>query len=317
MKPYFYPMNILFADTAHPFLEEALTKAGHTCFYDPELNRSKAKEILNQYDGVVIRSRFKFDRELLDAGKNLRFIARVGAGMENIDQTYAESLGIVCLNAPEGNRNAVAEQALGMLLMLFNNLLRADAEVRKGVWIREENRGVELCGKTVAIIGYGNTGSTFAKRLRGFDVKVLAVDPYKTGFGDEFVQESTMEEVFREANVVSLHIPLTDETRYLVNENWLNRFEKNIYLINTARGKCLNTADLVKALNSGKVIGAALDVLEYETVSFEQLDQIPAPLLALIDSDKTVLSPHIAGWTHESNRKMAEILVGKIGELGF
>jgi len=206
---------------------------------------------------------------------------------------------------------------LGMLLALFNNLMRADREVRDGIWKREENRGIELSGKTIAIIGYGHTGSTFAKRLRGFDVKILVVDPYKSGYGNEYVEESTMEKVFEEADIVSLHVPLNDETRYLVNAEFLNRFRKNIYVLNTSRGKCLNTADLVNALKSGKVLGAALDVMEFETFSFEQLDEMPAPLKALIASDKTVLTPHIAGWTHESNLKMAQILVKKIEVLGF
>ena len=313
---YVYTMNILFADTAHPFLEEALTNAGHTCFYEEKLDRKLALEIIHQFDGVVIRSRFRFDKEMLDASNNLKFIARVGAGMENIYQEYAESLGIACLNAPEGNCNAVAEQALGMLLALFNNLMKADREVREGIWKREENRGVELNGKTIAIIGYGHTGSTFAKRLRGFDVKILVVDPYKSGYGNENIQESTMDEVFEQADVVSLHVPLNDETRYLINSDFINRFRKNIYVLNTSRGKCLNTADLVDALERGKVLGAALDVMEFETLSFEQLDEIPAPLKALIESDKTILTPHIAGWTHESNLKMAQILVKKIEALG-
>jgi D-3-phosphoglycerate dehydrogenase len=237
--------------------------------------------------------------------------------MENIDKDYAESLGIACLNAPEGNCNAVAEQALGMLLALFNNLTRADREVRGGIWKREENRGVELNGKTIAIIGYGHTGSTFAKRLRGFDLKILVVDPYKSGYGNEYVEESTMEEVFEEADIVSLHVPLNNETRYIVNTDFLNRFRKSIYILNTSRGKCLKTADLVDALERGKVLGAALDVMEFETLSFEQLDEIPAPLKALIASDRTILTPHIAGWTHESNLKMAQILVKKIEVLDF
>lgn len=310
-------MNILFADTAHPFLEQTLTSAGHTCVYDEKLDRKRALEIMHQFDGAVIRSRFCFDKEMLDATSNMKFIARVGAGMENIDQEYAELLGIACLNAPEGNCNAVAEQALGMLLAMFNNLMRANREVREGIWKREENRGVELNGKTIAIIGYGHTGSTFAKRLRGFDVKILVVDPYKSGYGNEFVEESTMEKVFEEADIVSLHVPLNDETCYLVNAEFMNRFRKNIYVLNTSRGKCLNTADLVDALKSGKVLGAGLDVIEFETLSFEQLDEIPAPLKALIASDKTILTPHIAGWTQESNLKMAQILVKKIEALGF
>lgn len=305
-------MKILFADTAHPFLKESLEKAGHQCYYDELLTRETALAVINGFDGVVIRSRFRIDKEMIMAATNLRFIARVGAGMENIDSEYAASRGINCLNAPEGNRNAVGEQALGMLLCLLNNVVIADREVRNGQWIREGNRGTELSGKTIGLIGYGNTGSAFANCLKGFDIRILAYDPYKSNYGNEKVEESEMNEIFDHADIVSLHVPLTDETRYMVNENWISRFKKNIYILNTARGKCLKTEDLVNALRSGKVKGAALDVLEYETVSFEHVGEHPEAFTYLIESDKVILTPHIAGWTFESNLKMAEVLFDKI-----
>jgi D-3-phosphoglycerate dehydrogenase len=238
----------------------------------------------------------------------------VGAGMENIDVAYAEKNGIACVNSPEGNRDAVAEHALGMLLALFNNLIKANTEVRNGKWLREENRGLELCGKTVGIIGYGNMGAAFAQRLQGFGVKVLAYDKYKTNFGNDFVKESSLQEIFEQADILSLHTPLTDETNYLINNAFIKQFKKNIYIINTARGKCLNTADLVANLESGKVLGACLDVLEYEAVSFEGIDakEMPQPMQYLMKSDKVILTPHIAGWTKESNIKLAEFLAQKI-----
>ena len=234
--------------------------------------------------------------------------------MENIDVEYAESKGIRCLHAPEGNRDAVGEHALGMLLSLFNNLCRANKEVREGKWIREGNRGIELMGKTVGIIGYGNMGSAFAERLKGFGVKILAYDKYKAGFGNTTVTESTLQQLFDEADVLSLHTPLTDETAYMINDAFIGSFRKAIYIINTARGKCLDTAALVKNLQSGKVKGACLDVLEYESVSFEKLDAsaLPAPMQYLIQSDRVILSPHIAGWTHESNYKISRILAEKM-----
>jgi D-3-phosphoglycerate dehydrogenase / 2-oxoglutarate reductase len=306
--------KVLLIDTVHPALNEILSSKGMLCDLD---NTSSKEEILlkiQHYVGIVIRSRFKIDKDFLDKAKHLKFIARAGAGMENIDVPYAESLGIKCIHAPEGNRDAVGEHALGMLLMLFNNLKKADAEVRNGIWKREENRGHELKGKTVGIIGYGNMGSAFAQRLKGFDVEVLVFDKYKKNFGNEFIKESTLEELFEKADVLSLHIPLTDETKYMVNAAFFNSFKKPIYVINTARGKVLNTADLVEAIKNKKVLGACLDVLEYENVSFENIDaeKLPEPYKYLIKSDRVILSPHIAGWTFESHVKISEVLAEKI-----
>lgn len=312
MKP-----KILFIDSNHPRLHELLLEKGFTCdlFYDR--SDEELKRLIPEYEGLVIRSKFKITKEIIDTAPNLKCIARAGAGMENIDVAYAEKKGIRCVHAPEGNRDAVGEQTLAMLLALFTNLCKANSEVRKGVWLREENRGVELGGKTIGLIGYGNTGEAFAKRLQGFGVKVLAYDKYKKVIGNNYIYESSQEEIFEKADILSLHIPFTKETKYLVNDTYLNKFKKHIYVINTARGKCLNTADLVKNLKSGKVLGACLDVLEYEAVSFEKIadEKLPEPMQYLIKSDKTILTPHIAGWTHESAVKIAEVLAGKIIEV--
>ncbi|GAB4131242.1 MAG: 2-hydroxyacid dehydrogenase [Bacteroidia bacterium] len=306
--------KVLFLDTNHPVMIETIRAAGIKCDEDYHSSKEEVLKKIAAYDGVIIRSRFKIEKDFIDAATNLKCIGRAGAGMENIDVTYAESKGIRCVHAPEGNRDAVGEQAIGMLLALMNHLLRADREVRSGIWKREENRGYELQGKTVGVIGYGNMGSAFVQRLKGFGVKVLVYDKYKQGFGRDFVTEATLQEIFDQADVLSLHIPLTDETRYLVNDAFLSSFRKNIWLINTARGKVLHTADLVKHLKSGKVIGACLDVLEYESVSFEQLDagSLPEPFQYLIHSDNVILSPHIAGWTFESHEKIGKYLAEKV-----
>ena len=307
-------MKILFIDSNHPILQETLQKAGHTCDLSYLLTKEEIINNIHLYDGIVIRSRIKITKEIIDKATRLKFIARAGAGMENIDVDYAESKGIACLHAPEGNRAAVAEHAIGMLLSLFNNLCKANKEVRDGKWIREGNRGIELMGKTVGIIGYGNMGSAFAERLKGFGVKVLVYDKYKSNFSTDLIFETSLNRIFEEADVISLHTPLTNETHYLINDSFINKFKKNIYIINTARGKCLNTADLVKNIQSGKVPGACLDVLEYEDSSFENLHAttLPEPFQYLMQSERVMLSPHIAGWTFESNLKIAEILAEKI-----
>jgi len=302
-------MKILFIDTVHPLLKQELEKENHIC--DTAYNKSKTEieQIISNYQGIIIRSRFKIDKQFINCGSKLKFIARAGSGLENIDVDYAENKNIHCYNAAEGNRQAVAEHALGMLLSLFNNLNRADQEVRNGVWEREGNRGIELAGKTVAIIGYGNNGSAFAEVLKGFNVTILAYDKYLKNYS----YKNTMERIYKEADIVSLHIPLTEETTYLVDDNFINSFEKDIYLINTARGKCTNTKDLVVALENGKIKGACLDVLEYEKTSFENLSQegFTNDMQYLMNSKNTILSPHIAGWTTESNVKIAEVLLNK------
>lgn len=306
--------KILFIDPNHPVLHEMLADAGFQCDLFWDKSKEELMALLPGYDGIVIRSRFKITRELIDSAPRLRCIGRVGAGMENIDVAYAQSKGIACLHAPEGNRDAVAEHAMGMLLSLLNHLKRADSEVRAGTWKRAENRGHEIKDKTVGIIGYGNMGSAFAQRLTGFGCRILAHDKYKSGFGTDMVQEASLDGICGQADIISLHLPLTAETTYYVNEAFIERCQKNIYLINTARGKCLDTAALVRHLQSGRIKGACLDVLEYESTSFENLDasRLPEPMQYLIQSDKVMLSPHIAGWTHESNYKMSRVIAEKM-----
>ena len=309
----FSKMKILFIDTVHPFLQEALEKQNHICEGVYDKNRDEILSIMPNYDGIVLRSRIKIDEDFLSQCHQLKFIARAGSGLENIDVNAAENKNIKCFNASEGNRQAVAEHTLGMILSLFNNLNKSDKEVRNGIWDREGNRGVELAGKTVGIIGFGNNGSAFAEVLSGFGVRILAYDKYL----EKYKYQASMQEIFRKADVLSLHIPLTVETTYLLDENFINQFEKPIYIINTARGKCVHTKDLVAAMGKGKVLGACLDVLEYEKASFENLtaEGLPKEMQYLIDSEKTILSPHIAGWTQQSNQKIAEVLLQKISLL--
>jgi len=308
--------KVLLIDSAHPVLQEELEKMGFICDYFSEADKNEIIRIAGDYVGFVIRSKIALDGNILPKATQLKFIARVGAGMENIDVELAEKLGIQCFNAPEGNRDAVGEQAIGMLLSLFNHLIRVDDEVRNGVWIRDGNRGIEIKGRTIAIIGYGNTGGAFAKKLSGFEANVIAYDKYKTGFSDSNVREVEMNEIFETADVLSFHVPLTKETTYLFNSEYVAKFKKPIYVINTSRGKVLNTPDLVSSLESGKVLGACLDVLEYEKFSFEaiQSDQLPDAFRKLIRMKNVILSPHIAGWTHESHYKLGKVLADKIRE---
>ncbi|MBI9055539.1 MAG: 2-hydroxyacid dehydrogenase [Bacteroidales bacterium] len=308
-------MRVLFIDSTHKRLPEKLTNAGFIVDYNTEITAEEINKVIANYEGVIIRSKVKLDKSILDLATNLKFIGRVGAGLENIDVEYAESKGIKCFNSPEGNRDAVGEQALGMLLTLFNNIIKADSEVRSGMWLREENRGLEIKGKTVGIIGYGNMGGAFAQRLKGFEADVIAYDKYKYNYSDDRASEKSLEDLFEQTDILSLHVPLTEETNFMINDDFINRFKKNIYIINTARGKVLKTDDLVKNLKSGKVLGAALDVLEYEQVSFENLHSnqtLPEAFQYLIESKNVVLTPHIAGWTHESNVKLSEFLADKI-----
>ncbi|MEI2758827.1 MAG: NAD(P)-dependent oxidoreductase [Bacteroidia bacterium] len=308
--------EILLIDTFHESFIPKLTAMEFHCTEGYEWNLRQIQETIGNFYGIAIRSRIPINKDLLQHATNLRFIARGGAGMENIDVDYAVSKKITCLNAPEANRDAVGEHALMMLLTLLNKLMKADTEVRKGIWLREENRGIELQGKTVGIIGFGNMGSAFAKKLSGFDVNIIAYDPYKTIDTVEYpyIKQVSLVQLQKEADIISLHVPLTTETKYMINDTFINLCKKEIYIINTARGKCVNTADLVKHLKTGKVKGTCLDVHEYETSSFEKLETLPEPFEYLINSDKTILTPHIAGWTHESNKKIAEVLVKKIAQ---
>lgn len=304
--------KILIADHLHPSFKEELEKLGFKCDDMPEISREETLRILPEYMGIAIRTKFQIDRELIDAGINLRIIARAGAGMDNVDEEYAESKGIYCVNAPEGNRDAVAEHMIGMLLALLNNLRQADMEVRNGIWNREANRGWELKGRTVALVGYGNNGQMMAQKLSGFGVKVIAYDKYKTGFSDSFVTEVSMEEVVKLADILSFHIPLTFETRQLVNEEYLFHFRKPIILLNASRGEIINTNALLSAMRSGKIIAAGLDVLEVE--KFPALSE-QTWFDELRENQRVMLSPHIAGWTHESYRKISEVLAKKISAL--
>lgn len=306
--------RILFLDSNHPVMIETLRANGFVCDEDYTSSKEEVMQKLHGYHGVVIRSRFKLDKVFLDAGTQLRCIGRAGAGMENIDVEYAASKGITCVHAPEGNRVAVGEHALGMLLSLMNNFRKSDNETRNGIWKREENRGTELTGKTVGIIGYGNMGSSFAKVLAGFDVKVLAYDKFKSGFSNGYVQEASLENIFENADVLSLHVPLTEETNRMVNDAFLNAFSKPIWFINTSRGKVVQTSDVVNALENGKIKGAAIDVLEYESVSFEQLDadELPEPFQRLRRMDNVIITPHVAGWTFESHVKIGKVIADKM-----
>lgn len=305
--------NVLIIDQVHPLITEELTAHGFSCDCFPGYGREELLRIIGQYMGVIVRSKTRLDREFLSAASGLRFIGRVGSGLENIDVAYAKERGIVCLNSPEGNRDAVAEHAMGMLLSLMNHLNRADREVRSGLWLREENRGDEIMGKTVGIIGYGNTGSAFARRMKGFEAGVISWDKYKTGYSDGNTREVAMEEIFELADILSLHVPLTEETTWLVDASFIAQFRKPIILMNTSRGKVVKTSDLVEALKTGKVSGAALDVLDYEDHSFEALAQaLPDDFRYLMEAGNVILTPHIAGWTHESEIRLARVLVEKI-----
>lgn len=308
--------KILFIDSVHPVLEERLTQMEFTCEHDYSSPKEIIETKISNYTGIVIRSRFTIDKSFLDKASKLKFIARSGAGLENIDLTYAEQKNIKVFNSPEGNKDAVGEHAIGMLLMLFNKLKQGDAQVRQGVWNREANRGIELSGKTVGILGYGNMGIALAKKLIGFDCKVIAYDKYKKDYSDNYITEVSLNELVKQTDVLSIHLPLSEETKHYVNASFLNDFKKNIYVINTARGNNIKTEDLIKALQSGKVLGACLDVLEFESKSFELEQHHNQAFEYLKNAENVILSPHVAGWTVESYQKLSEYLANKI-ELFF
>lgn len=309
-------IKILHIDSNHPLLWEQLQQAGFSNYEDFVSSKEEVEAKIHDYQGIVIRSRFKIDKTFLDKATNLQFIARVGAGLESIDCEYAISKGIHLIAAPEGNRNAVGEHALGTLLSLMNKLNKADKEIRSGHWNRESNRGHELDGKTVGIIGYGNMGKSFAKKLRGFDVAVLCYD-ILNDVGDENAKQVSLTELQEKADVLSLHIPWTPETDKMICTDFIDAFAKPFWLINTSRGKNVVTADLVTALRSGKIYGAGLDVLEYEKLSFETLfeGEKPEAFEFLLQAENVLLTPHIAGWTVESKEKLAQTIVDKILKL--
>ena len=304
-------MKILQLDKNHPLISEQLTAKGFVVEEDHSSPYDEVLEKIKDYQGIIIRSRIPLDKNFLTRASHLKFIARVGAGMEHIDIETAENLGIKLINSPEGNRDSVAEHVVGMLLILMNRLFIASNEVKNGIWKREENRGDELLGKTFGIIGYGNMGKATAKRLSGFGVEVIFHD-ILPNLSDEFATQVSLEELQERAHILSLHIPLTDETHYLVDEEFISKMEKNFYFVNTARGKNLKTKALVQAIESGKVLGACLDVLEYEKSSFENLETENQDLKYLLDSEKAIVTPHIGGWTHQSKEKLAQFIVDKI-----
>ncbi|SHK32735.1 2-hydroxyacid dehydrogenase [Epilithonimonas mollis] len=304
-------MKILQLDKNHPLISEQLSakdfivEEDHTSTYEEVLGK------IRNYEGIIIRSRIPLDENFLTKASHLKFIARVGAGMENIDIETAEKLNIKLINSPEGNRDSVAEHVVGMLLILMNRLFIASTEVKNGIWKREENRGDELLGKTFGIIGYGNMGKATARRLSGFGVEVIFHD-ILPNLSDEFATQVSLEELQKRADILSLHIPLTDKTNYLIDETFISKMEKNFYFVNTARGKNLKTKALVQAIESGKILGVCLDVLEYEKSSFENLETENQDLKYLLDSEKVIVTPHIAGWTHQSKEKLAQVIVDKI-----
>ena len=304
-------MNILIADQMHPSLFEMLEKRHWQYNYQPDISRTGIFEQIADYQGLIIRSKTPLDAPLLDKATNLRFIARAGAGLEQIDLDAVARHNIQLFAAPEGNRDAVGEHTLAMLLCLLNKIHLADQQVRQRIWLREANRGTEIKGKTIGIIGYGNMGKAFAQRLQGFDCQVLAYDKYLSDYGDNNASEASPEALFEQCDILSLHIPLTAETRHLVNIAFLSRFRKNIVLLNTARGEIVKLTDLAEGIASGKVSGACLDVLENEklaTLTPEQ-EQVFEQLAA---SEKVLFTPHIAGWTHESYFRINQVLVEKI-----
>ena len=307
-------MNILHVDTNHPLLIEQLEALGHHNVVDISSSKTEIAAVISEYDGLVIRSRFSIDKIFLEQAKNLKFIARVGAGLENIHVGYAHQKDIHLIAAPEGNSNAVGEHALGMLLALFNKLNQANQDVRSGLWPREANRGLELDSKTVGVIGYGHMGKAFAKKLKGFEVEVLCYD-IKPNVGDENATQVSLETLQKRAEVLSLHTPETPLTKQMVNRQFIAKFTKPFWLLNTARGSSVVTKDLLLALESGQILGAGLDVLEYEKSSFEALfidSKIPDTFKKLMQSEKVLLSPHVAGWSKESHRKLAQTILDKI-----
>jgi D-3-phosphoglycerate dehydrogenase len=307
-------MNCLIVDDMHPSITEMLNGIGIKPNYRPDIQKEEFLSILGDYEGLIVRSKFFINKEIIDKATSLRFIGRAGAGLDNLDVEELTKRNITLLNAPEGNRDALAEHAVGMLLSLMNNVLKADREVRINKWDREGNRGYELMGKTVGIVGYGYMGKATAQRLKSFGCKIIAYDKYKTNYSDEYASIVSMDELHKEADILSLHIPLTAETKFSVNESYLNLFKKPIWLINTSRGEIVKNSELIKAMESGKIRGAALDVLENEKINkLSAEEQISFDYLK--NSEKVILTPHIAGWTFESYRKINEVLVAKIKEI--
>ncbi|MFQ3579623.1 MAG: NAD(P)-dependent oxidoreductase [Bacteroidales bacterium] len=305
---------ILIIDEVHPIVFELFDAHNIGYDYNPKLKREELLAIIENYEGIILRSKIKADKEVIDCGKKLKIIGRTGSGMETIDIDYAQSKGITCLNSPEGNRDAVAEHVIGMLLTLINNINKADKEVRAKIWDREGNRGMEMKGKTFGIIGFGNIGSVLAKKLSGFEMNILAYDKYKTGFSTDYVKETNFETLVKQSDFISFHVPQTPETIYMANEQFFENCKTGVIVINSSRGKVLKTEALVQALEQNKISGAALDVLEYESFDFRDFltDEMPPAFNYIVNHPKVVFTPHVAGWTIESKYKLSEVMAQKI-----
>ena len=306
-------MKIILIDRVHHSFTESFTKWGWEVIEAYEWSENDLLNNIEFADGIIIRSRIKLNQNVLSKGINLKFIGRPGSGLENIDVEFCQLNNIKVFRSPEGNRDAVGEHIMGMLLMLLNNLKRADLQVRAGIWEREANRGIELKGKTVGIIGYGYMGSSFAEKLAGFGVKVIAYDKYKTAFSSSIVKEVSLETLQSQSDIISLHTPLNEETIGMINREFFEKCAKPIILINSARGKSVILKDLLSAINKGIVMGACLDVLEIETSSFEKIDLINQQVMEeLLTKEEVLFSPHIAGWSSEAKEKMAQVIIKKI-----
>ena len=301
--------TILIVDDIHEIMLEKFEQAGIAYHYQPDISREEAEKIISNYSGMVIRSKFQVDKAFFDLAPNLRFIARAGAGMDNIDYTVAAQRDVLLIPANEGNRDAVGEHMIGMLLSLMNNLNRGDQQIRSGQWLREANRGYELKGRTVGLIGYGHNGMAMAKKLSGFDVQVLAYDKYRIDYADQYAAAADMEKICKEADVISFHIPLTDETKGMIDVDYLAKFEKPIFFLLGARGGIVQVPAVLSGLDSGSIIGAAFDVLPVE--KFPKLAE-QNWYADLIRRDNVILSPHVAGWTFESYYKLSEVAADKI-----